>query len=125
MSALVILASFVLKADDQTGIFIPGSTQSMPPLCSSRLIFGMDCPGCGLTRAFIAISDGRFARAWELNRASFLVYAFVLAQIPWHTMQALKICRGRPTIDWFAVYFIPISLAVVLLINWFFKIAGW
>jgi hypothetical protein len=125
MSAIVILTSFVLKADDRTGILIPGSTRSMPPMCTSRVIFGMDCPGCGMTRAFIAISHGRFARAWELNRASFLVYAFVLVQIPWHTLQAIRVRRGRPPIDWFAIYFIPLGLAMVLVLNWMLRMAGW
>ncbi len=125
MSVVIMLVSVVLRADDQRGVLLPGSTRSLPPLCTSRIVFGLDCPGCGLTRAFIAISHGRLERAWELNRASFAVYLFVAAQIPWQTIQAWRTRRGHAPLEWPGVYLIPIGLAILLVINWMLKVIGW
>jgi hypothetical protein len=89
------------------------------------MLLGIECPGCGLTRAFVAISHGSFGRAWELNRASFAMYAFVLAQIPWHAVQIWRISCGRQPMFWPVVYYVPIGLAVLLVVNWILKFAGW
>jgi hypothetical protein len=125
LSLVVLGFSFGLKADDQRGIMVPGTTRAMPPMCTSRVLYGIECPGCGLTRAFIAISNGRFGRAWELNRASFFVYAFVLGQLPWHAIQLYRRKIGRPPLDWPGIYWMPIGLSLVLVVNWLFKMAGW
>ena len=44
------------------------------PICPTKLLFGVPCPGCGLTRAMIAIAKGDFGfgvcarRALEAGR---------------------------------------------------------
>ncbi|AKF07759.1 DUF2752 domain-containing protein [Sandaracinus amylolyticus] len=37
------------------------------PLCPTRLMFGVPCPGCGLTRATLAILQLDFAAMWRLH----------------------------------------------------------
>ena len=90
----------------------------MPEMCSSRRLMGIDCPGCGMTRAFISISRGDFARAWQLNRASFFVYFFVAIQIPWHAFQIWRLKRNKRPIEWGLIYMTPVAVVVVLSINW-------
>jgi hypothetical protein len=41
--------------------------------CPIRNIFGIRCPGCGMTRAFVAMSSGNMPRAWRHNPFSFIV----------------------------------------------------
>ena len=63
--ALLVLAySFVLAPDK-----LPGAG-----LCWFNQLSGLPCPGCGLTRAFCAISHGRFQEAWAFNPFAFLFY---------------------------------------------------
>jgi hypothetical protein len=124
LAAFVILASLILRSDGLSGVYFPGRQWAMPKTCSSKLIFGIDCPSCGLTRAFIAISQGRFQDAWQLNRISFLMYAFVLGQIPWQGMQLIRLWRGRSPVYWPAVYWLPIGLMVLMGLNWLLKITG-
>ena len=47
-------------------------------LCLFNAATGMQCPGCGMTRAFCAISHGQFAQAWHLNPFSFHFYALAV-----------------------------------------------
>ncbi len=36
-------------------------------ICYFRNITGMPCPGCGMTRSFLLILQGKFKQAWELH----------------------------------------------------------
>lgn len=44
--------------------------------CPLVIITGFPCPGCGMTRAFLAVLTGDFVRAWRLNP---MIYAVILA----------------------------------------------
>jgi hypothetical protein len=49
------------------------------PTCISKSQFNVDCSLCGMTRAFIEISNGNFINAYVLNKGSLFVYSsFVL-----------------------------------------------
>jgi uncharacterized protein DUF2752 len=62
-------------------VFDPGRTGFFPP-CVFRLITGMQCPGCGSTRALHEITHGHLKAAFMLNpllllASPFLIYAFL------------------------------------------------
>ena len=63
-SLAVLLTSLVLPAGGFFGI----------DTCSFHALTGLSCPGCGLTRAFCAISHGQFRDAWDLHPFSFPIY---------------------------------------------------
>lgn len=71
ISLAVLLASLVLPAGGFPGI----------DTCSFHALTGLSCPGCGLTRAFCAISHGHFRDAWSLHPFSFPLYAALLAGV--------------------------------------------
>ena len=125
MATGVIGLSFLMSCEtEQAGgqaVFVPGIPSAMPPLCGVKRFLGVDCPGCGLTRAFISISHGRWADAWRFHLASFLLYGFVVAQIPWHMVQLSRLVRGRPPIDWPVVYAVPIGVVIALVLAWVAK----
>jgi hypothetical protein len=123
MAAVILLMSIVMRTDGEKAVFLPGFKSPMPDTCSSRRMLGIDCPGCGMTRAFISISHGDFARAWTLNHASFIVYFFVAVQLPWHAIQIWKLRRNQPPLDWKYVYMTPVAVVVVLSINWVLTLA--
>jgi hypothetical protein len=39
----------------------------LPAICLWKNIFGVDCPGCGMTRAACALTHGEFRLAFALN----------------------------------------------------------
>jgi len=122
MATAVIALSFLMSSEGKTEVFLPFSNKPMPETCTSKRLLGVDCPGCGLTRAFICISHGEFAKAWKFNAASFLVYAFVFVQIPWHSIQLWRIRNGKFPMEPVLVYFLPIAIAVALMVNWIIRI---
>lgn len=115
---VVIGMSFAMRSEGQRSVFLPGANYSLPELCAAKRLFNLPCPGCGLTRSFISISHGQLQRAWSFNPAGFLLYPFVFAQIPWNAMQFWLIRKRGYGVQLPYIHFIPIALAIVLLVCW-------
>ncbi|MGB8347482.1 MAG: DUF2752 domain-containing protein [Ktedonobacteraceae bacterium] len=45
-----------------------------PSLCLIRRVFGVRCPGCGMTRAFSCIVHGKFKQAFQYNKLVVIVF---------------------------------------------------
>lgn len=45
-----------------------------PSLCLIRRVFGVRCPGCGMTRAFSCIAHGKFKQAFQYNKLVVIVF---------------------------------------------------
>ena len=123
MAGTVLLLSLLMSTDGESQVFFPFTEIRVPAMCSTQVLFGIQCPGCGLTRAFISISHGQFAKAWALNHASFMVYAFVAVQIPWHGLQLWRLTRGHRPLESSLVYLVPMGLVLVLFANWVIRLA--
>lgn len=52
---------------------------ALTPVCEWKAKYNAECCLCGMTRSFIDISRGDFARATERNRGSVPLYAALLA----------------------------------------------
>lgn len=122
LSTLVVGLSFVMSTQGSTQVLFPGTNQPLPETCSFRRWTGRDCPGCGMTRAFISIAHGDFAAAWRFNPASLYFYPLVLSQLPFRTWQLWRYRRGLPPVFTSSWGFAPaILLMVVVLGQWFLR----
>jgi hypothetical protein len=61
--------SFVVTPAD-----IESGRVALSPPCMMRQALGVECPACGLTRAFAALAHGRVAQAFHFNHAAPLAY---------------------------------------------------
>lgn len=113
--------SLAMKSEGPSQVFLPGMQAPMPELCSSRMLFGVDCPGCGMTRAFISISHGDFRRAWHFNPGSFFVYLLIVGQIPWQAFQLWRIRQGKLPIQSNWVYLVPAVAIIMVLAQWIIR----
>lgn len=58
--------------------------------CVFRNLTGLPCPGCGMTRGFVAMGHGRLSEAWGQNALSPLFFVAVCAYVV-----GFPLCGGR------------------------------
>ena len=73
----------------------PNKPASWYPVCPFKAMTGLDCPGCGITRALHALLTGHPVRALDHN-ALFVVAA--VAAVVWLAVNKVRTLRGRPTL---------------------------
>jgi Protein of unknown function (DUF2752) len=88
----------------------PGDATSGPVVCPFRLVTGLPCPGCGMTRAWVFMTHGRVADAVSAN-------PFVLVTMPAAITLVLLVCaalvRRRPLPDLARALRSPVAKVVV------------
>lgn len=97
---------FVLWADPTT----PGGPT---PLCPTKALLGITCPGCGAARMLYALLHGDLAGALHFNAVGVVALAAVLwSYAVWLASRA----TGRPLPRWQDLRWAPqVTLAVVAL----------
>ena len=101
----------------------PFASVPLPELCSWHRLTGVNCPGCGLTRSFIALAHGDLRQAWAFNPAGLPLFAILLAQFPYRAAQLARLLTGRPA--WHPVGVLPavVILTGCLLLQWAWRLA--
>ena len=126
---LVLLATLALEVVEGRQVRIKYAQIPLPETCATYAWFGFSCPGCGLTRAFVFLSSGQLAQAWNCNPASFLFYPLLLLQVPLAAV-LLTSRKDRPswlgsnlTRRWIHVnqWMVVLALAF-LLAQWFWQL---
>ncbi|MBS1552327.1 MAG: DUF2752 domain-containing protein [Bacteroidetes bacterium] len=74
-----IIISIIIFVILFLSFIFPEVLLNISPVCVSRLLYGRECFMCGMTRAFVEISSGRFSEAFELNK--FSVFIFIMFTI--------------------------------------------
>jgi hypothetical protein len=122
VAIIVVAASFALRFRQGEALRLPGTDVSLPVMCGSRMFFGVECPGCGLTRSFVALAAGDFKESLRFNRVGWILALALVAQIPYRII-ALREIRGRIVQRTWPVWF-GYFLIAALIINWLLKISG-
>ncbi len=121
LCAIVVALSFALQLDGGDRVTAT-NRWPLPVMCGSRALLGVECPGCGLTRSFVALAHGEVRRSLEFHRIGWLMFAAVVGQLvyrPWalYELRTKIVERRWPT--WFG------SLLISALIgNWLLKMLG-
>ena len=92
----------------------------LPHFCLFHKLFGIECPLCGITRAFCNIANADLNQAYNLNIASFFVAAFIVLQIPLRVISILK-AKSTPTINIISKY-AEYSVLFAILANWIYAL---
>ena len=119
LSIGILLISWVLAVGGSSAgdaLFWQGFR--LPVLCGSRAFLGVECPGCGLSRSFVALASGDIALAYQYHRLGWLMWIAVVLQIPFRLyclweLQTMPLKRNWPI--WFGNF-----LIVALISNWLF-----
>lgn len=114
------------------GIFVAAALLDLlevergPVLCVSRLLVGVPCGGCGLTRAFVSLAHGQWRAALDYNLLAPLWMGWMGG---WWLLAVARAVQRRPlprTPRWFAG-----TAAILLGLFWggrlvgFFGGGGW
>ena len=67
-SALVLLVLVIT-------VFSAGTLLDISPVCLSKSLNGEECLMCGMTRAFVEISEGNIINAYILNKLSIFLFS--------------------------------------------------
>jgi hypothetical protein len=82
-AAVVVLALLLRVLPDGRVAFRFAPSVPLPETCGSRLLFGVPCPGCGLTRSIICLSRGDLAQSLAFHRLGWLLALVILYQFPY------------------------------------------
>ena len=79
-----IVVSAILQVRPDGRVFFPGLTSHpLPESCMSRSVFGVKCPGCGLTRSFISLAHGHWRQSLTYHRLGWLLFLAAAMQVPY------------------------------------------
>ncbi len=116
LSLAVVGGAVLLQTRDGSAVgptFLPGV--NLPTLCGSRALLGVECPGCGLTRSFLALASGNFAESLKYHRLGWLMALVVALQFPYRIFCLRELHEKIPTRTW-PIWF-GYALLATLVIN--------
>ena len=73
-------------------LYDPNASSSLYPGCPFRSMTGLDCPGCGITRALHSVVTGDVVGALDHN----LLFVALLPLIAWWLVRSVRTSLGRP-----------------------------
>jgi hypothetical protein len=88
--SVVVVALSVLMTPSTGYLELFGVT--VPELCTWRRWFGVECPGCGMTRSFVFMGHLDPWAAFGMNKLGPFLFAVTAAQIP---LRAWTLYRNR------------------------------
>jgi hypothetical protein len=123
IATAVMIAALSLHANGRGQVgptWLPGVW--LPELCGSRALFSIECPGCGLTRSFVALAHGDLARSLTYHRVGWLLALAVVLQFPYRILSLRELRFGVVERNW-PTWFGCLLIAT-LVGNWLTKVAG-
>jgi hypothetical protein len=126
MCLFAIAASFFFVNGDDDRVHLPGALDSLapnglPPTCPSAVLFDVSCPGCGMTRSFIATSRLELDRAFRFNAMGPLLFLLALLQVPYRLYRL----RARRVAAWAVserLRVVSHVTTVLLILGWLFRV---
>ena len=93
-------------------VAIASPTDSGPPLCPSKAIFGVDCPLCGATRAVSSLVRGNLLNALDHNIILTVSVPFVVI---WWALWMARSLRSLPPpkVAWNRAATITVSILAI------------
>lgn len=108
----ILLAACLLPPPSEDALSLFGLR--LPALCPSRSLFGLTCPGCGITRSFVCMGHGLWSEAYAYHRVGPLAFTYIALQIPYRLW-----CYRRAQVwesRWLVL--VPLSIFALMIINW-------
>lgn len=121
--ALVVLLAARTLSLHEGRVTLPLLQWALPTTCTLRRLTGLACPGCGLTRALVALAHGDARAAWHFNPAGPVLFSLLVVQIPLSGWQVVRRWAGRPLWRLLPLYRLgAVALVTVLVGQWLVRL---
>jgi hypothetical protein len=81
---IAMIGSFSMHVDHaDTGEVMALGRFHTPSMCASKTVWGVTCPGCGLSRSFVCMAHADFRVAYDFNRVGPLMFVVAVFQYPY------------------------------------------
>lgn len=122
VAAFLLLLVLEVRPEGKVGVAGMESLE-LPEACLSRRWFGIECPGCGMTRSLVSLVHGDFAAAWRYHRLGWVIglAAVVQAAVRIAALRSLRHGRILNT-RWLDPALL--GLMLLLLVSWGFRQFG-
>ena len=114
----MVVASMTILGTGAVLYFFNPSTHGFYPVCEFHELTGLNCPGCGGTRAAYQLLHGHLVRALHENALFVLSLAALAGRSAWF---ALRKARSRPAIPflppWILWTFLFVAVVFTVLRN--------
>jgi len=122
--AMLSLAFIITPvAPGRPKLSVKGAT--LPPLCMLKSTTGRDCPGCGMTRSWVAAAHGDMISSLNYHRLGWLFMLYTALQVVrqslWLALPGLRQRLAAPGRILDRTLFV---FAGLLMLNWLLKVAG-
>ncbi|HEV2692107.1 MAG TPA: DUF2752 domain-containing protein [Verrucomicrobiae bacterium] len=109
--AIILLAVIAAVIGTFVFFFNP-TTHNFYPVCQFHRLTGLNCPGCGMTRALYALLHGDFSTALRDNALLVLAIPALIARAFW---LALRKSQGHAATKFFPEHSLWVLLAIALI----------
>lgn len=130
MASVILVAAFCCRIEPEgfVSFRLPVLGLDMPLVdgCLSRRVLGISCPGCGLTRSFVAVAHGQLNRAVEYNAVGPALFILCVLQIPYRIWAYFREDKVKGRLKWIhdrlgVVIWIT---AAALFVFWVYRLAA-
>jgi hypothetical protein len=108
-TALLFMAAFILVRHKNV-------LELVPHVCVAQALFGIPCPGCGITRSALAFLTGNIGQAWSMNPAGPVLCATTAFQVPLRCLVLTGKCESRIALN--TSRFFTAVVVTFLIGNW-------
>ena len=91
-------------------IFLPLSIIESGSICVYSNLFGVRCPGCGITRATANLLRGNFIRAWEYNKLGVMLFPVLFGIMINDIYCIIRRCLAKDTNPYLKNSFIDLAM---------------
>lgn len=115
----------IILSVDAAGERVRFGSLALPPSCVTKRVFDTNCPGCGLTRSFVAIGNGEIRKAARFHRIGPALYVFMILQLVHHGACSRRTPGTKLPAPWALSNFsLGIGIIAALILNWLFLLTS-
>ncbi|MGC2655072.1 MAG: DUF2752 domain-containing protein [Mycobacterium sp.] len=115
LGAPALVAAAALTVCAVVWVCDPTTPGGLLPVCPTKSLFGLDCPGCGTLRMLYAVLHGDLPAAVRFNA---LALTALLSAVPVYAFWAYGRVRGRRLLRW-SDFRWTAPVAIVVISAWF------